>query len=379
MSVRSPSLSDIIGEQIRRDGPISFARFVELALYEPEAGYYASGAARVGRAGDFYTSVSVGSAFGKALGCHFENVWEALGKPAEFVVVEQGANDARLAYDVLTQVEEPFRSALRYRIVEPVPALRAAQEVRLAECRDQVEWVTSLGELPPFRGIHFSNELIDALPFHILRSTGSGWEELKVALEGEDLVFAPAPLDEEMTREAARLPARPEGYLCEVRPQARQWLREVSDRLETGWVLVIDYGRSREELLAPHREKGSLACYQSHKRDEAPLVDVGQKDITADVNFSDLAEEGIRLGLTVDGFTDQHHFLVGAMEKLLRSDSGAAPDRDQARFLSQLKSLLHPETMGTQFRYLSLRKNIPESVCLNGFRFQRPDWRRILP
>jgi len=379
MSVRSPSLSEKIGLEIEREGPLSFARFMEMALYEPEAGYYASGAARVGRGGDFYTSVSVGQAFGKALGAHFENVWEALGQPKDFTIVEQGANDAGLAYDVLSQVSGAFAAALSYRIIEPVPALRLIQEERLKDFPKQVAWVASVEDLPPFQGIHFSNELIDALPVHILRSTGEGWEEMKVALTADGFAFEAAPLEEALQKEASVLPSRPAGYLCEVRPQAREWLRNVAEKLTKGWILVIDYGRAREDLFAPHRNEGSVTCYQKHQRDSNPLTDVGSKDITADVNFSDLAEEGLALGLEVDGFTDQHHFLVGAMEKLLRSDDGAPPDKMQARFLSQLKSLLHPETMGTQFRYLSLRKNIVADTCLNGFRFQRPDWRRILP
>jgi len=183
-------LIELIRREIRSRGPMSFARFMELALYHPERGYYASGRARMGREGDFFTNVSVGSIFGKLLAAQFAEVWEKLERPREFTVVEHGAHDGQFAADALgaLRARDCF-PAISYVIVEPFPVWRERQREKLARFAAAVSWVDSVDQLEPFTGIHFSNELFDALPVHLVTSGGEEWRELFVTLDGGEFHF----------------------------------------------------------------------------------------------------------------------------------------------------------------------------------------------
>ncbi|CAN5651878.1 hypothetical protein BH09VER1_BH09VER1_52890 [soil metagenome] len=372
MCEKSPRLSDLIAAEIVAQGPISFARFMALALYHPQLGYYASGRAKIAQAGgDFFTNVSVGPVFGRILAGQFCEMWERLERPTRFCLVEQGANDGQLAADVLAALSAEMLPTLEYWIVEGSESLRRQQEQRLAPFAGKVRWARDLAELPPFVGVHFSNELIDALPFHLIRSTGEVWDELKVAREGDDFVFVGEAPPVALAGEIATLPQRASGYVTEVRPAAREWIAALGARLQAGYVLVVDYGFTREELLSLERTEGTFSCYRAHHRDAKPLEEVGEKDITAHVDFTALGEAALEAGFRVDGWADQHHFMVGASESLLRRLEGP-PTAETQKLLRTLKTLLHPESMGTQFHYLALSKGLGEHTALPGFRYGRP-------
>lgn len=356
---KSPSLDQIIAAEIAADGPLTFARFMELALYHPELGYYSSGRAGIGRAGDFYTNVSVGPTFGRVLAGQFQEMRRHLGEPKDFTVVEQGAHHGQFAADVLTALND-----VHYAIIEPVGPQQDAQREHLAPFAGRVSWHESVDALPPFQGVHFSNELMDALPFHLVRSTGSGWEELRVN-GGE---FVPAPPSSEIETACLSLPIRPAGYITELRPAAARWIQTVANKLQRGFILAVDYGFTREELLAEHRTEGTFSCYKAHHRDAQPLLEPGEKDITAHVDFTALTEAAVAAGLQPAGWTDQHHFMVGAAEDLMRS-LPSPPDAAAQKTLRALQTLLHPSTMGTQFYYLAFAKGVGGS--LSGFRYAR--------
>src|SRR5438477_12643511 len=173
--VGNPELTEIIGAEIGANGPISFARFMELALYHPDRGYYASGRANIGRRGDFFTNVSVGPLFGKLLAAQFVEIWEKLGRPGDFEIVEQGAHDGVFAADALRALRQSAGdcfAATSYCIVEPFPIWRERQQKNLHEFAEKTSWVASIDEIAPFVGIHFSNELFDSLPVHLIVSGG---------------------------------------------------------------------------------------------------------------------------------------------------------------------------------------------------------------
>ena len=360
MSARSPSLSDRIRQEIETLGPLPFSRFMDLALYDPLEGYYTSGRSAVGREGDFFTSVSIGPVFGTILAGQFLEMWEALGCPPEFRLVEQGANDGRLSSDILKALSETPLAGVPLTIIEPASVLREKQAATLAGC--DVQWVERPEDLPPFEGVHFSNELFDALPFDILEARAGAWHELQVHAEESGFSFQPAhhPI------ENMDLPSRPDGYRTELRRHQRALIETLSSRLRRGFLLAIDYGMPRAELLAPHRSGGTLACYAQHRRDDAPLENPGQKDITAHVDFTALAQDAATCGLTLQGYTDQHHFLVGASTALLKSLDGAAPTPSTLKILRSLRTLLHPETMGTQFKAILFSKKAPMAKPLSG-------------
>jgi SAM-dependent MidA family methyltransferase len=360
-----------LAAEIASSGPMRFDRIMARALFDPEYGYYASGRARIGRAGDFYTSVSVGRAFGRVLAEQFAEIWERLGRPEKFDLVEQGANDGRLAADVLDALRERHPAclaALRVTLVEPFPRLAARQRETLAawSC---VRWISSLDELAPITGVHFTNEYADALPVRLFVRRGNAWLERHVTVQEGALAF----LDLPATELPNELPeTAPEGYLAETRPEAKGWIAAVASRLERGVMLVVDYGFPRAQLHAPWRTAGTLSCYRDHRRDDDPLDSPGEKDLTAHVDFTALAEAGLGAGLELAGFTDQYHFLVGAGTPWLLDLEKAAPSTQRNADLRALKSLLHPETMGTQFKYLALARGIAFTPPLAGFRHAAP-------
>ena len=327
-----------------------FSRFMELALYDPAEGYYASGKAGVGRDGDFFTNISLGPVFGEILAAQFLELWETLGRPVDFTLVEQGANDGRLAEDILNGLSSTPLADCRLILIEPFAPLREKQQARLAGRR--VEWVEAPEALPHFTGVHFSNELFDALPFEIVKSRAGRWEVQRVQILDAAFRLEPAEVLD------LAWPAPSEDFVSEVRTGQRELLAAISSRLQ------------REELLAPHRSNGTLACYAAHQRDDNPFESIGEKDITAHVDFTALAQDLRACGLEPTGYTDQHHFLVGAAERLLLSLDGQPPTPATLKKLRSLRTLLHPETMGVQFKVLLASKGV-STPTISGFRHAR--------
>ena len=354
---------------------IPFRRFMELALYHPKHGYYASGRARIGKHGDFFTSVSVGRIYGSLLSSICHEVWERLDRPAEFTIVEQGANDGTMAADILSAVstdDQKFSESLRYVIVEPFPGNVEKQRAKL-DAFPNIDWVKDPGELPEFTGIHLSNELLDAFPVHSLRWNGSIWEEECVALDADSMpVWAVRPItDPELLTAAERLTKDlPMGFRLETNPGVKPWLDNIFRKMQCGILLTVDYGQAAEDRHAPHRADGTLLAFQNHQRFDDPLPEPGERDITAQVDFTQLARSAAEAGFSILGYSDQHHFLVGAAEPWLRSLGDWAPEH--GKDLRALQTLLNPGTMGRQFKAIALGKNFPATPPLSCFRHQRP-------
>lgn len=324
---------------------------MELALYADGCGYYAGGERRVGRAGDFFTGVSVGPALGMVMARHCLAVWRSMGEPENFDIVEQGANDGALAGDVLAALEgSGLAAGVRYRIVEPLPALCTIQKASLG-ADERVDWVESIASAPEFTGIHISNELVDALPFHIVRAKEDGWDELFVGLDDGEFRFIARPPSGAIRDMVDRLPARQPGYLAELRPSAEAWIASVAGKLLRGCVTVIDYGMESARLLDPSRARGTFRAYEGHRCDDDILARPGSRDLTAHVDFSALSEAANRAGLVSSGLTDQYHFVIRTMADWLRDQDGREPDQ----LMRGIKMLMHPSTMGTRFRVLTLR------------------------
>ena len=362
MSARSPGLSARIAAEILVSGPIPFSRFMELALYDSAGGYYSSGRAVVGHGGDFYTSVSLGPVLGEILAGQFIELWEILGRPGDFTLVEQGANDGRLAEDVLNALSGTPLDGATMILVEPFEPLRDAQQKRLQG--RGVRWVQSPDFLPEFTGVHFSNELFDALPVDLVEARSGLWKNLRVAHDGKSFLLQPEEFLE------TNWPSRPDGFRAEIRRDQRALLASIASKLLRGHLLAIDYGMTREELLSPHRCGGTLACYAAHRRDDDPFEHIGEKDMTAHVDFTALAADARACGLEPLGYTDQHHFLVGAATHILQSLDGIPPTPASMKKLRALRSLLHPETLGVQFKVLLASKGAP-GTRISGFRHAR--------
>ena len=367
-------LTEILRARIAAAGSIPFRDFMDAALYHPEHGYYTSGRASIGRGGDFFTSVSTGPLFGALLARQFAEMWTRLGEPAEFTLVEQGAHRGDCARDVLTALGAQSPScfaATRYDIIEPSAFLRAAQNETLAEfATGRIRWFPSLDALPPFTGVHFSNELPDAFPVHAVVWDGAAWRESHVALDGERFTFTDRAITSAPLRAAlALLPPVPAGYRTEINLAAPEWIDAISRKLQRGFVLIIDYGFPRAEYYRPERTTGTLTGYAQHRRTADLLAAPGETDLTAHVDFTTLAERAVTAGLRVASFTDQHHFIValGAQHFPANIPDTAANQRELRAF----KTLMHPQMMGRSFQVLALEKAATSPTPLTGFRFAR--------
>lgn len=369
-------LVDFIRRAIQaRGGAVSFEWFMEQALYHPETGYYSAGRCRIGLQGDYFTSVSVGPLFGRILAAQFAEMWETLGRPADFAIVEQGAHHGDFARDVLRTLREhtpDFFSALRYWIIEPFQVLRDRQLEALRDFHTVVGWRQSLDDVEQFCGVHFSNELLDSMPVHLITWTsGSGnWEERCVAESDEGFRFITTPIkDAKLQAHLKKIP-RPlnSPYESEVNLAALEWTEQIAQKLSRGYLLIADYGYSRDEFYRPERRNGTLQCKAEHRVVASPLVGIGETDITTHVDWTSVAERAELYGLSLSGFTDQHHFLTGIVTNLMASEFDSQTDPGTRR---ALQSLLHPELLGTTFQFLALTKNLPSTVPLSGFKFAR--------
>ncbi|MGC1481794.1 MAG: SAM-dependent methyltransferase [Chthoniobacterales bacterium] len=328
--------------------PLRFDAFMARALFDSQHGYYAGGHADIGRNGDFYTSVTATRMFGRILADHFATVWESLGRPADFTLVEQGANDGTFAADVLTALidRHPALSTdLRLHLIEPFEHLRKAQRSRLKSLAPQLVWHDTIDDLPPFTGVHFTNEFVDALPIRVIESSDHTWQEWYVTAHDGDLAIVHQPTDDDLPP-----PAR-DGDITELRPAASDWLTTLAPKLRRGEILICDYGDLRDG-----RPRSTLTGYRRHQRTDNPLDHVGEQDLTAHVDFTSLTDTATAAGLTAAPLTDQYHFLVNAGRALLL-DLEKQPDTAQrASDLRGFKTLLHPEIMGTQFKFLTLTR-----------------------
>jgi len=368
-----PGNTDLVAfirETIRQRGPVSFQWFMEQALYHPELGYYSSGKCAIGRRGDYFTNVSVGPLFGRLLAAQFAEMWEALGRPGDFTIVEQGAHHGEFAGDVLEEARKrmpAFFPALRYSVIEPFPILEARQKERLRDFMDKVTWRQSLGDLEPFTGVHFSNELLDSMPVRLVSREGNGdWRERLVDSDGDGFLYITRPVAEEKLRQhLEKLPRDGETlHETEVNLGALEWIEDVARKLIRGFVLAIDYGYPRDEFYTAARTTGTLQCRAEHRAVISPLAEIGQADITAHVDWTSLAERGEESGLELIGFTDQHHFITGLLTR-------RPPQESERR---ALQTLLHPELLGTRFQFLALGKNVSGRE-VSGFRFAHGELR----
>ena len=379
MTTGHPQLIAAISSEIIRNGPIPFVRFMELALYHPQFGYYMRqpdgvNHERIGWSGDFYTSSDVHPILGRAIAAQVRQMDELVGCPTPFTIVEAGAGKGVLALDCLTAIhaeQDGFASRVRYVLIERSPAMRELQRQNLALWLSKpglVTWVEGLDALASqsVTGLFFSNELIDAFPVHRVRIAAGRTEELYVDYRDGHFVNCFKPLSTSALIQYLQQlnPVWPEGYRTEVNLLAIAWMEQVARCMDRGFVLTIDYGHTAQDLYRPERKDGTFLCYFQQRANDDPFMRVGEQDMTAHADFSSLAAVGETQGLHVTGFTNQMSFLMGlGVEEMIGK---LEPESQTFRAAIHL---LKPNGMGSTFKVLIQHKGIrhPE---LHGLKFK---------
>ncbi len=357
-----------LAERIRSEvaaagGWIPFARYMELALYAPGLGYYSAGARKFGGQGDFVTAPELTPLFGRALARQAAQVLESTGGD----ILELGPGSGRLALDLLTELERLGRLPRRYGLLELSADLRERQQALFRDAAPhllpRLVWLDALPE--HHAGLILGNEVLDALPVHLLHWTAEGPLERGVAVDsGGRLVWQERPLLAGPLFERARGIDVPPDYLSEISLAAPALVRSLAERLVRGVLLFLDYGFPRAEYYHPHRTRGTLMCHYRHHAHDDPLWLPGLNDITAHVDFTAVAEAGHAAGLDLLGYADQARFLVncGLLELLAASEPGTP---DYYRAASAAQRLLQPSEMGELFKVIALGRGM--GVALLGF------------
>lgn len=370
----SQQLCDVIIEKIsHHGGKLSFTQFMEMALYTPSLGYYAAERPIFGAQGDFVTAPELTPIFSRCLANQVHDVLSKLDGGGD--ILEVGAGSGTMATDILLELEKLNGLPNRYIISEVSQTLQQRQHARIKtyapHLLDRVSWIDALPA--SFIGVILGNEILDALPTHRVRfNHNKPHEELFVSHENNQLMWVSgAPENDTLKDELNRIyrefgSSMPENYETEINLTSRKWVKKISKTLTQGVVLLIDYGFSEQEFYRPERSEGSLMCHYKHCAHSDPLTHVGLQDITAHVNFTDIAEVAFHNDMTISGFTTQTYFLLGCG---LESFLNEIDINDTKQFIAEtqpVKVLILPEEMGDLFKVIGLSKNVDHDLL--GFR-----------
>jgi SAM-dependent MidA family methyltransferase len=360
---------------------ITFADYMELVLYDPQFGYYASNADCIGKSGDFITSPHLAPDFGELLAIQIKQLWEILGSPDRFSIVEMGAGQGLLAAQILEylQREHPeFFGALEYLIIETAPAMTIAQQQRLNIL--PVRWCEwSEIDDRSIVGCFISNELIDALPVHQVIVEDGRLQEVYVTVDRDLKTFAEL-VDELSTDRLNQYwqlnqinllsDKYSDGYRTEVNLAALDWLKTVEQKLDLGYIISIDYGYSADRYYNPIRSQGTLQCYYEHYHHNDPYINIGNQDLTAHVDFTAIQKQGELLNLETIGFTKQGMFLMalGLGDRISTISSSGGDIQTILTLRQNLHQLIDPMGVG-KFGILIQSKGLTaeeRSILLTG-------------
>jgi len=385
--IHSEQLQQTIQQSIHENnGKITFADYMNQVLYTPGSGYYSAGLKKFGQQGDFVTAPEISALFSQCLALQCVDLMQ---QTEQSTLLEIGAGSGIMAIDIMLELECRKKLPERYLILELSAELRDRQQqaiqARLPHLFPLFSWLDRLPE-KPFSGIILANELLDAMPVHLLKLTADNHYERYVALGSDNhFIWQDEPVDNpeliDKTNEIKKLQktlaafSLNQGqkkdhtdYITEVNCQADNWIKTIAEILETGAVLLIDYGYTAKEYYHPQRSMGTLMCHYRHHRHDDPFYLPGMQDITAHVNFSSIAQTARQAGLEISGYTTQAHFLMaGGLVELTRDldPDDIIPFTETAR---QIKMLTLPEEMGELFKVLLLTTD--KALSLTAFQYQ---------
>ena len=354
-----------VAERIRAeiaegDGWVSFARYMELALYAPGLGYYMAGARKLGREGDFVTAPEISEIFGQTLA---QQVRQILGFGFD-EILEVGAGSGALAASMLKELEALDSLPARYLILELSPDLRSRSRdtlaARVPHLTERVAW---LNQLPPsFSGCVIGNEVLDAMPVNVVCREGASLTEQGVIVHGDGFAWAARPLPAALLEQidALRIPDGP--YCTEVQVVARGFVRSLAQVLARGVALFVDYGFPRREYYHPQRARGTLMCHYRHHAHDDPFFLPGLQDITSHIDFTAMAEAAVAGSLHVLGYTTQAQFLVNCGITELLSRTPAEDARAYAPLAGKVQALTNPAEMGELFKVIAFGRGVTQPL-----------------
>lgn len=357
-------------------GKISFSQFMSMALYQPTLGYYQNDLQKFGDKGDYVTAPEMGRLFAQCIANSISKLFKQGGELANQSILEIGAGSGSLVINLMQSLHQLNALPSSYLILEPSSSLQKQQREKVASCipeiSDKVQWIS---ELPrAFNGVILANEVIDAIPFERVKKDNGQWRKLGVGLEFEQLTNSlmnpvvdeslPGPLVAEQFSEEYV-----DGYTTEYRPLVNGWIKSLSSALNTGAIMLIDYGYAAAEFYHPQRSAGSLNCFIRHHQHDDPYQLVGLQDITAHVDFTQVALAASKNELNVDGFTTQAGFLLeNGITQIAEQQNTDVPAEVRYQRSRELQQLLMPGQMGEVIKVILLSKSLNSEI--SGFSMQ---------
>ena len=371
MSYNLSGHTDLISEikkQIEKKGRITFAEFMDIALYWPGKGYYTSENVRWGKDGDYLTSIDVSPVFGRLLAYQINEMWQNLGSPPQFSIIEVGAGREELSFhirDTIKKLFPEFYKAADFQLVDVNP-------IHIQKLEERTSFHSSIEDIKPgITGCIISNELIDAFPVHRVVEM-DGLKEIYVGYEDAGFMeirgeLSTSGLNDYLEKIGIKLE---QGQKAEINLKALDWIKSIGALLERGFVITIDYGLPARELFR-HNRNGNLLCYYRHTMNNNPFHQIGYQDITAKVDFTSLAATGRDAGLEVTGFTTQFYFFmgIGALGEFKEVEELNMGNLDAFQWNQGIKELMLPGGMGDDFKVLIQHKDV-EAPLLKGFSFK---------
>ncbi len=360
------SLLHILQEQLAVQKSMPFAEFMHHALYTPNLGYYSSSLPKIGSAGDFITAPELTPLFGYTVANQCQQVLSAVDSPN---ILEFGAGTGSLCIAILTRLEQLNCLPQTYWILEPSAHLRQKQQQQIAQqiphLASVVHWLDAWPETS-FNGVILANEVLDAMPIHRFMRHEDQLFESFISLDAQQQLheeFKPCTNARLLAYLEHHLPLLPQPYCSEVNLFIDDWIAQNSAILNQGMVLLIDYGFPRHEYYHPERQQGTIMCHYQHQSHTNPLINVGEQDITAHVDFTHVAEAAQQAGFHVAGYTNQASFLLA--NGLLHLVDSIEQERESFHATQAIKQLIQPSEMGELFKVIALTKQL--ELPLNGF------------
>jgi SAM-dependent MidA family methyltransferase len=370
----SANLTALIQSEIEAAGGwLGFDRYMHLALYAPGMGYYSAGLEKFGEGGDFVTAPEISPLFGRCLARQAAQILAVTSGN----ILELGAGSGKLAIDMLKELDRIGQLPEQYLILEVSAYLCEKQKNTInaelpLHISQKVVWLDAMPTR--FVGLVLGNEVLDALPVHLVAWHDTGICERGVAIENSQFAWRDQPVTSGPLFEAARALALPAGYVAEIPLAADGLMCSLSSMLETGVILMLDYGFPRREFYHAHRAQGTLMCHYRHQAHDNPFVYPGLQDITAHVNFTAVAEAAVGQGATLQGYTSQTQFLINCGITDFLSEISPADVAAYLPLAAQAQKLLSPAEMGELFKAIALSKTYDESLL----GFARGDKRHTL-